>query len=524
MKTHYHVRVKNAAAFLILLLVFVAGSFSQTPQYYNFNNGTSANSFPFNMAAGKAVNSLFLAGEFNQPSPVPAGQKITKIYFRTGTAGVRTFTSVFICMAQDVITTLTSGSFYSGTYDTVYNHTNVTDTSTVGGWMAFTLDHPFTYDITKSLIIFVGQCGYSGTGTTVYNSTLSNVRRVWSVGGCPFAPYASGDASMVNCGIDVVPAATVNRGLLLPTPGVNTNYVSVPHQSSMIGFNTITIEGWMKPGSFTLANTMLNHGGASFDYQLGVSTAGTTGVPFFRANATIVTATGVVINAGEWTHLAATYDGTICKFYKNGALVYSQTIALTLGSSTNEMRIGRGNSDPGSGYLEEIRLWSVARTQGQIDSNKCIKYPSGFFGGSTGLKALWHFDSTYTDSINGYNGTPMGTVGFDTFAFPHPLMTCTLTGIVSDPYSLPKQYSLSQNYPNPFNPRTEIQFSLPKGEFVEIVLYDILGKKVATLLSEPKQPGQYKLSVDGSKLASGVYLYKMVAGDFTDAKKMVLLK
>ncbi len=322
----------------------------------------------------------------------------------------------------------------------------------------------------------------------------------------------------------IPPPPPVNRALLLPTPGVNTNYVAIPHQSSMVGFNTITIEAWMKPGSFALANTVLNHGGASFDYQLGVSTAGTTGTPFFRAVSTIVTASSIVINAGVWTHLAVTYDGTTCKFYVNGALSYSQTIALTFGTSTTEMRIGRGNSDPGSGYLEEMRLWSVARTQGQIDSNRCIKFPSAFSGGTTGLKALWHFDSTYVDSISGYNGTPQGTVGFDTLTFPHPSMSCGLVGIKTENNEVPKAFRLNQNYPNPFNPKTIIEFSLPKGEFVEIVLYDVLGRKVATLLSEPKQAGRYQLTVDGSNLASGVYFYKMEAGSFSDTKKMLLIK
>jgi hypothetical protein len=188
------------------------------------------------------------------------------------------------------------------------------------------------------------------------------------------------------------------------------------------------------------------------------------------------------------------------------------------------MRIGRGNSDPGSGNLEELRLWTVARTPGQIDSNKCIKYPAGFIGGTTGLKALWHFDSTYTDSINGYNGTPQGTVGFDTLTFGNSSMPCALTGIKNPENEVPKTFMLNQNYPNPFNPKTVIEFSLPKGEFVEIELYDVLGKKVATLLSEPKQPGKYQLTVDGTNLASGVYFYKMTAGSFNDTKKMLLIK
>jgi hypothetical protein len=225
-----------------------------------------------------------------------------------------------------------------------------------------------------------------------------------------------------------------------------------------------------------------------------------------------------------WTHLAVTCDGTNTRFYKDGALNSSFTTPDPLGTSANEMRIGRGNNDAGSGNIEELRIWSVARTQGQIDSNKCIKYPSGFVGGTTGLKALWHLDSSYVDSVNGWNGTPMGSVGFDTLTFPNPAMNCTMVGIVKNTSELPKEFNLEQNYPNPFNPTTTIHFSIPKGTFVEITLYDVLGKKVATLLREPKQAGRYELTIDGTELASGVYFYKMEAGNYSDIKKMVLIK
>ncbi len=398
-----------------------------------------------------------------------------------------------------------------GSNSEFYLGLNATTTTTFGGvwrttnggttWTSF---NSTVMDTTKT----VRSLNYRTSDNTLYAGVAATTIGTTGVYAYTFVP----------------PPPPVNRALLLPTPGVNTNYVAIPHQSSMVGFTNITIEGWMKPGSFALANTLLNHGGVNFDYQLGVSTAGTTGTPFFRAISTIVTASSIVINAGVWTHLAVTYDGTTCKFYVNGALGYSQTIALPFGSTTTEMRIGRGNADPGSGNIEELRLWSVARTQGQIDSNRCVKFPSAFSGGTTGLKALWHFDSTYVDSISGYNGTPQGTVGFDTLTFPHPSMSCGLVGIKTENNEVPKSFNLSQNYPNPFNPKTIIEFSLPKGEFVEIVLYDILGRKVATLLSEPKQAGKYQLTVDGTNLASGVYFYKMVAGSFSDTKKMLMIK
>jgi len=96
--------------------------------------------------------------------------------------------------------------------------------------------------------------------------------------------------------------------------------------------------------------------------------------------------------------------------------------------------------------------------------------------------------------------------------------------------SSPVEYSLSQNYPNPFNPSTKIRFTiappnLPKGEaFVSLKVYDVLGNEVATLVSEEKPAGRYTVEFDGSNLSSGIYLYQIIAGNFVQTKKMILLK
>jgi len=88
----------------------------------------------------------------------------------------------------------------------------------------------------------------------------------------------------------------------------------------------------------------------------------------------------------------------------------------------------------------------------------------------------------------------------------------------------PTSFKLSQNYPNPFNPATTINFSIPKSELVKIKVYDILGKEVATIVNEQMNAGSYNLTFDASKLTSGVYIYKITAGSFSDIKKMMLVK
>jgi predicted GH43/DUF377 family glycosyl hydrolase len=89
---------------------------------------------------------------------------------------------------------------------------------------------------------------------------------------------------------------------------------------------------------------------------------------------------------------------------------------------------------------------------------------------------------------------------------------------------LPGKYVLMQNYPNPFNPSTTIEFSLPKSEFVELKVFNILGKKVATLISNKLNQGNHTYQFDGKNLASGIYYYQLVAGDYRQVKKMVLLR
>ena len=84
-------------------------------------------------------------------------------------------------------------------------------------------------------------------------------------------------------------------------------------------------------------------------------------------------------------------------------------------------------------------------------------------------------------------------------------------------------YALYQNYPNPFNPTTIIEFALRSSGFVTLKIYNILGEEVATLVSKKLDAGRYKYEWDASSVASGVYLYTIQAGNYIEAKKMVIL-
>lgn len=91
-------------------------------------------------------------------------------------------------------------------------------------------------------------------------------------------------------------------------------------------------------------------------------------------------------------------------------------------------------------------------------------------------------------------------------------------------HSIPASYSLQQNYPNPFNTATIIEFNVSKLTDVKIVVYDIMGREVQTLVNESLKPGTYAVSFDGSSLNSGVYFYKITAEGYSETKRMMLEK
>ncbi|MBP1682890.1 MAG: 5'-Nucleotidase domain protein, partial [Ignavibacteriaceae bacterium] len=88
----------------------------------------------------------------------------------------------------------------------------------------------------------------------------------------------------------------------------------------------------------------------------------------------------------------------------------------------------------------------------------------------------------------------------------------------------PENYSLDQNYPNPFNPSTTIKFRIPESSFVSLRVYNVLGKEVATLVSEEMNAGSYEVNFQASNLSSGVYFYKLETGNFVKTNKMILMK
>jgi hypothetical protein len=137
-----------------------------------------------------------------------------------------------------------------------------------------------------------------------------------------------------------------------------------------------------------------------------------------------------------------------------------------------------------------------------VGSLKIIVNRFGYSGDSTNVTVT---SMSNTDSVN-----------FHLFRSP--------VGINQIGVNVPSEYKLCQNYPNPFNNTSNLKFEILNFGNVKIIVYDIMGREVQTLVNETLQPGTYETTFDGSMLNSGVYFYKLTSGDFLETKRMVLLK
>jgi photosystem II stability/assembly factor-like uncharacterized protein len=113
-------------------------------------------------------------------------------------------------------------------------------------------------------------------------------------------------------------------------------------------------------------------------------------------------------------------------------------------------------------------------------------------------------------------------IGTDASVYRRPLSQ--VIGIKTISEQVPSSYSLQQNYPNPFNPSSIIRFKIKDSRFVTLIVYDILGKEVATLVNEKLTPGTYEANFNGSNLTSGVYFYRLTTDNFSETKRMILMK
>ncbi len=269
---------------------------------------------------------------------------------------------------------------------------------------------------------------------------------------------------------------------------------------------------------------------------------------------------------------AGDYDFYIVKLDTSGTILWSKTVGGTGTDGVNsiiqttdggfaaagwETSFGTGNVDM---YIVKLDAsgtfqWSRTIMEGSVYSDQALSIIQTT-GGGLAVAGYYQFvpqnsdffiaklDGTGNTCGNTSSPSPALSTGGTTTSptptviFPAPTVTLPpsssgtggtvttfcLVGIQPISTEIPNQFSLSQNYPNPFNPTTKIRFSLPKNSFVKIVVFDALGKEVQTLVNEQINPGTYSVDWDGANYPSGVYFYKIIAGGFSETKKLMLIK
>jgi len=202
------------------------------------------------------------------------------------------------------------------------------------------------------------------------------------------------------------------------------------------------------------------------------------------------------------------------------------------------------------GYLLDPCTWILGEVRGGVDCNLVnpLYWYSGDPEDDTGwlsVSALDYRIMAHTGPFSleenkpitiivgytiGQGDDPLNsvTVGKEVSAFVHQFYQSNfdynILPVEDESNLIVDDYKLFQNYPNPFNPSTTISYQIPQQELVIMKVFDILGNEIGTIVNEEKPAGNYKVDFNTHSLPSGVYFYQLVAGNFVETKKMVLMK
>jgi hypothetical protein len=207
--------------------------------------------------------------------------------------------------------------------------------------------------------------------------------------------------------------------------------------------------------------------------------------------------------------------------YPTGNLTNINVLVFRTGNAQGTMHLG-GNVFTSSLTLTGLDNAIVYAKQG----NDYIGYGFSSSTGSYRIDSLLSGSYTIVCDRIGYTGgtsnISLNNINQDTVNF-YLQKIIGIAPPIGDPF-IPSSFKLFQNYPNPFNPVTNIKYQIAKSSFVKLTIYDLLGREIAVLVNEKLSPGIFEVNWDGSNYSSGIYFYKLVSGDFSETKKLVLMK
>jgi hypothetical protein len=325
--------------------------------------------------------------------------------------------------------------------------------------------------------------------------------------------------------------AGTNEGVFISTNN-GTNWTAVNNGLTNLEVKSMAVSGskifagtWASDGIYTTTNNgtnwVVSNSGLTSHYLFSFAVSGT--------NIFAGTAGGVCLstdNGVSWTEVNnGLTDLGVLSLLAAGTNIFAGThagIFRSTNNGTNWTSVLTNSSFVWSLAISDINIFAGTADGVLMTTNNGQNWFQKNQGFNVNIPAVYTLLISNNYIFAGTNGQSVWRRSLS-----------EIIGIQNVSAEVPSAYSLQQNYPNPFNPITKIRFDIPSSGFpiktfgndkVVLKVYDLLGKEVATLVNEQLQPGTYEVTFDASMLTSGIYFYKLSAGDFVETKKLMLIK
>lgn len=321
----------------------------------------------------------------------------------------------------------------------------------------------------------------------------------------------------------------------------NDDYVVVSDDASLDLTTGCTIAAWVYLESYTEWASLVTKGGVVDDggaltpnnytvHQSGPSAAsGAYGRLRFTSNLGLAGDSQTSIPLNEWHHVAVTFDGSAVSFYLDGQPDGSAPYFGQLPPNDDPLHIGvdfPGGDEYWHGAIDDLVILNFPLEQSALQSTAQRPFAfasvvAGFWRFNEGEGEVAHDRSRERNHGQLVNGPEWFN--------PNALSAFAKTKMSADAASLPQALALLPNYPNPFNPETEIRFELPQASRVSVKIFNVLGEEIRTLAQGEYGAGYHQVHWEGKDnanqaVASGVYLYRLQTENFSQVRKMNLVR